>query len=163
MTVYVSADALNSISRVMQTARSIETGGILLGKDLKNGDMLITHAIGPGPNSIKQQCVFRKDFDYSVKMLNVLYSRYSVDFIGDWHKHPTCCVNYSATDFSSMIKITNTNKKQCFFIIVGDDYDQINNNLALYTVEINSTVVNKIPFVIVQSPETVACNIGFKD
>ena len=36
MTVYVSADALNSISREIQTARSIETGGILLGKDLKN-------------------------------------------------------------------------------------------------------------------------------
>lgn len=161
MMIYVSLDALNSISKEVEISKNIETGGILLGKLLQNGDVLITHAIGPGPNSIRKQYEFRKDFDYSVRMLEILYSRYSVDFLGDWHKHPTGCVNYSNRDHKSMIRIAAINKKRCYFIIVGDEYNQINTNIALYSIEADQSTVNKIPFTIVEKPEEIAQTIGF--
>lgn len=161
MMVYVSLDALNSISKEVEISKNTETGGILLGKLLQNGDVLITHAIGPGPNSIRKQYEFRKDFDYSVRMLEILYSRYSVDFLGDWHKHPTGCVNYSNRDHKSMIRIATINKKRCYFIIVGDEYNQINTNIALYSIEADQSTVNKIPFTIVEKPEEIAQTIGF--
>ncbi len=116
MIVYISRDTLRFICQEVTVSRNIETGGILLGVILQTGDNLITHAIGPGPNAIKRSNEFRKDFKYSVKMLNHMYKKYSVDFLGDWHKHPSNGVRYSAKDYASMVRITRINSRPCFFI-----------------------------------------------
>ena len=72
MTIYINKDALKFINNEVQISRNIETGGILLGAILRTEDILITHAIGPGPKAIKRHNEFEKDYDYSVKMLNLL-------------------------------------------------------------------------------------------
>lgn len=160
MTIYINKDALKFIYNEVQISKDIETGGILVGVVLATNDILITHAVGPGPNAIKRYNEFQKDYEYSMKMLNFLYKKYSVDFIGDWHKHPNNNLGYSIKDYTSMIKITYVNKRPCFFIIVGDDFSYENrDHMKIYSVE----KLNKIrehSFLITDKPESIAKEKG---
>jgi integrative and conjugative element protein (TIGR02256 family) len=161
MTIYVSKDALKSINKEVQLTRGIETGGILLGVVLQTNDILITHAIGPGPKAVKTGNVFKKDFEYSVKMLNLLYRKYSVDFLGDWHKHPNNCIEHSSKDYSSMLKISQINIRPCFFIIVGNDFLNENNScINLFSVGSDNKSIKRHSFTIIDEPEKLAQEKG---
>jgi integrative and conjugative element protein (TIGR02256 family) len=161
MTVYINKEALEFICNEVKHSRNIETGGILLGVVLKTGDILITHAIGPGPCAIKKYGEFRKDYDYSVKMLYSFYGKYSVDFLGDWHKHPNDSTGYSFKDYISMIKICKSNTQPCFFIIVGSNFIEYNcKEVCLYYVSKKDFGVKKIDFEIIENPEELALDKG---
>jgi integrative and conjugative element protein (TIGR02256 family) len=159
--LYISKDAMKFIYHEVKKPRNVETGGILLGAVLRTGDVLITHAIGPGPKAIKKHNEFQKDYDYSVKMLNLLYKRYSIDFLGEWHKHPNNCVKYSPKDYISMVKISRINTWPCFFIIVGNDFsDEENSYINIFSININTKLIHQHPFCIISEPEKLALKKG---
>ena len=161
MTIYISKDALKFINNEVQISRNIETGGILLGAILRTEDILITHAIGPGPKAIKKHNEFQKDYDYSVKMLNLLYRKYSVDFLGEWHKHPNNCIEYSSKDYASMVKISRINTRPCFFIIVGNDFlNEENKYISIFSVVAKDKSIYKHDFHIIDEPEKLALEKG---
>ena len=161
MTIYISKDALEFIIKEVKKSRNYETGGILLGTVLKTNDVLITHAIGPGPKAIKKQKEFQKDYDYSFRILNLLYKKYSVDFLGEWHKHPSNCIQYSQKDFESMIRISSINTLPCFFIIVGNDFIDVGSKyIKIYSVDIDGILINKHSFAIINHPEKLALEKG---
>lgn len=159
MIIYISRDAFAFIISEVKKAKNIETGGILLGVILKSKDVLITHAIGPGPKAIKRSSIFQKDYEYSLKMLNILYKKYSVDFLGDWHKHPNNCIEYSKRDYLSMINISKINSRPCFFIIVGNNITEDDGGIKIYSVN-NSYSIQSYPFQIVDEPEKLALEKG---
>jgi integrative and conjugative element protein (TIGR02256 family) len=161
MAIYISKDALNFINNEVQISRNAETGGILLGAILRTEDILITHAIGPGPKAIEKHNEFQKDYDYSVKMLNILYRQYSVDFLGEWHKHPNNCIEYSSKDYSSMVKISRINTRPCFFIIVGNDFlNEENKYISIFSVVVKDKSIHKHDFHIADEPEKLAFEKG---
>jgi len=163
MAIYISKDALRFINNEVQISQNIETGGILLGVVLQTEDILITHAIGPGPKAIKKHSEFKKDYDYSVKMLNLLYKKYSVDFLGDWHKHPNNCIGYSAKDYASMVRISKINTRPCFFIIVGNDFLSMENEyINVFSVNTKNNSINKHSFYVVDEPEKLALEKGIQ-
>lgn len=86
-----------------------ETGGILLGSQM-NGQLLITHATGPGPRARHGLASFTRDGSYAQHELCKAIERSDgrVDYLGEWHSH-TLAVGPSWTDQKSMIEIsTNT-------------------------------------------------------
>lgn len=100
-------------------------------------------------------------FEYSIKMLNLLYNKYSVCFLGDWHKHPNNCIEYSSKDYVSMVKISRINIRPCFFIIVGDDFlNEENRYINLFSVDTNNKSIHKHPFSIIDEPEKLALEKG---
>lgn len=163
MKIYISKDALKFIYKEVQISRTIETGGILLGVILKTGDILITHAVGPGPKAVKKYDSFQKDYAYSVKVLNSLFKKYSVDFLGDWHKHPTNSIGYSNKDYNSMIEISKLNSRPCFFIIVGDDFSyEENKYINIFSVNKEDNSIVKHQYDIIDNPEKLALEKGIR-
>ena len=161
MNIYISKDAIKFINNEVKKSRNIETGGILLGVILQTKDILITHASGPGPKAIKKRNEFRKDCDYADRMLNLLYRKYSVDFLGEWHKHPNNCINYSLKDFESMVKISKINTRPCFFMIVGNDYvNEESKYISIYSVVVKENLIQKHDFQIIDEPEKLAFEKG---
>ena len=66
-----------------------ETGGMLIGKFA--GDCVwIQHATSPGPMAKHSRQRFRRDGNYSQKVLDeiVTESDGKYDYIGEWHSHP---------------------------------------------------------------------------
>ena len=120
--IYVTTAALERIEFEVQRAKGIETGGILIGVFLKSGDVLVTHATSPGPKAIKRTNLFQKDISYTTQVFNVLSLKYSVDYLGEWHKHPNTYIDYSFMDKKSMVEITEANSRPCYFAIVGNSF-----------------------------------------
>ncbi|GAA0752058.1 hypothetical protein [Clostridium sartagoforme] len=163
MKIYINEDALKIIYKEVQISRNIETGGILLGSVLLTGDILITHATNPGPNAIKKQNEFQKDYDYSNEIINMLYKKYSIDYLGEWHKHPNNCVKYSSIDYASMIKITNLNSRPCLFIIVGNDFSNENRqHISILSVDPRENIIKSHEFNITKEPEKLAIEKGLR-
>ncbi|MDD2218416.1 MAG: Mov34/MPN/PAD-1 family protein [Parabacteroides sp.] len=142
--IYIFRAALQRIVSEVSQANHVETGGILLGVRLLSGDFIITHATSPGPNAVKMPCNFQKDVQYNLHIMNILYRKYSVDYLGEWHKHPNNHVNYSSKDSSSMLYISKINRNPCFFIIVGDSYyiDDLKKHINLFIVNNFGVVIN---------------------
>jgi len=87
-----------------------------------NQDVLVTHATSPGPKAIKKKDLFQKDISYTTQVFNVLSLKYSVDYLGEWHKHPNTYIGYSFMDKKSMVEITEANSRPCYFAIVGNSF-----------------------------------------
>ncbi|MCL6479092.1 MAG: Mov34/MPN/PAD-1 family protein [Peptococcaceae bacterium] len=162
--IYIAKSALGRIEAEVLCSMGIETGGILVGVLLKTGDILITHATSPGPKAIKARNFFKKDFNYTVQVFNVLYLKYSVDYLGEWHKHPYDCIRYSQKDKESMLEISVVNTRPCFFIIVSDSFSLANSKcfLKIYGVEKESLRITEYSWEETEEPEKLAMERGIQ-
>lgn len=160
--IYINKTALERMADEVATSRGIETGGILVGVHLNSGDSLITHVTSPGPKAIKRRNFFQKDFNYTVQIFNVLHRKYSVDYLGEWHKHPEDYLQYSPKDRQSMFEITEINPRPCSFAIVGDSFSYLKskNYLKIYTVNKNTRKISVENWEITEEPERVAVENG---
>lgn len=66
-----------------------ETGGMLVGR-VEGDSVLITHATGPGPLALHSGHEFKRDGEYSQKILDQIVTEVGgmYDYIGEWHSHP---------------------------------------------------------------------------
>lgn len=159
--IYLSESAIARMDCEVKLARQIETGGILVGVLLCSGDILITHATSPGPKAIKCPNYFIKDYNYTIQILNILYYKYSVDYLGEWHKHPNNIIHYSHKDLCSMRSISSLNSNPCFFIIVGSDFNKNTprEQLKLYSIDDKGMVI-ETDWDITFAPEELAREKG---
>lgn len=162
--IYITKSALERIEAEVLCSKGIETGGILVGVLLKTGDIMLTHATSPGPKATKAKNYFQKDFNYTVQVFNVLYLKYSVDYLGEWHKHPNDCINYSPKDERSMCEITAVNIRPCFFIIVDDSFSLSNSKyyLKIYGIEKESLRIIEYSWEEIEEPEKLALERGIQ-
>lgn len=68
-----------------------ETGGVLVGYWARLGrEVIITHAVGPGPNAVHVPKRFVPDAEYQEREIARLYSWSGrrQTYLGDWHTHP---------------------------------------------------------------------------
>jgi integrative and conjugative element protein (TIGR02256 family) len=86
-----------------ERSRPNETGGVLVGFEKDSGDLVVTAAVGPGPNALHSRSRFRRDGDYSQTEVDRLHHVTSGrdDYIGEWHSHPESG-GPSAMDYRSM-------------------------------------------------------------
>ncbi|MDJ1478858.1 ThiF family adenylyltransferase [Cytophagaceae bacterium YF14B1] len=101
----------NSTQREMQDLVAenpkIETGGVLAGYINENGDIIITTASGPGPNSVRTATEFKKDIKFCQEFLEELFlsSDRKIIYVGEWHSHPIENNKPSGTDIKSLTEI----------------------------------------------------------
>jgi integrative and conjugative element protein (TIGR02256 family) len=88
----------------------LETGGVLLGYWVdKSSELVISHAIGPGPRAINGAQSFVPDYKYQEAEVARLYAetgRVST-YLGDWHSHPLEGVYLSRRDLRTLRRIAN--------------------------------------------------------
>lgn len=127
--IYIYKDALEKIEIEVKASGNNETGGILLGFYFEDNDFLITHALDAGPKAVKTPIFFRKDYKYSLSIQKRYFKKYSVDYIGEWHKHPNDNTSYSILDYIAMLYISMINQNPCIFSIVGSSFSSNNCDL----------------------------------
>jgi integrative and conjugative element protein (TIGR02256 family) len=67
-----------------------ETGGVLVGYRGEGGDLVVTAAVGPGPNARHGAFTFVPDHEFQEAEIARLYEQSGrrVIYLGDWHSHP---------------------------------------------------------------------------
>lgn len=84
----------------------LETGGILVGRWLDDSTLLVFTATGAGPQADHQRLTFAVDVDYANRRLEELRLAYpQVDYVGEWHKHPTHFPRPSVGDLHTSLEL----------------------------------------------------------
>ena len=122
--ILLAESVLNDLNHYRQRINEPETGGILLGKILANGNIIICNCSRP--------CISGKayavGFERSSKLANQIIRQFfnesngTIVYVGEWHTHPENVPSPSATDLKSIKNIyntTNLNSDIIVYIIIG--------------------------------------------
>lgn len=96
--------------RELATRRApLETGGILLGYEADDQQVVVTAIIGPGPNAKHRRFRFRPDYDDQQHRLEAHFARTNgrETYLGDWHTHPFGDCALSWLDQRVLLRIAN--------------------------------------------------------
>jgi integrative and conjugative element protein (TIGR02256 family) len=82
-----------------------ETGGALFGFDASiHGPALISRALGPGPDAIREPKRFLRDLEYTRRAADAIHQDSAAQWIGEWHTHPHGDPQPSDTDIESYLR-----------------------------------------------------------
>jgi integrative and conjugative element protein (TIGR02256 family) len=109
LSVSIGKGEVALMQKLLSEDPTIETGGVLAGRKDDNGNIVITHASGPGPKAVKSRTKFEKDIEYCQQFLDKLYldSNQQIVYIGEWHSHPSEDNRPSGQDIESLSGIAN--------------------------------------------------------
>jgi len=97
----------------------VETGGVLPGVVGKDG-FRVPFVISAGPGACRLASRFSPDSNWQQHFLDFLFSRFGLDYIGDWHRHPAHADRPSAIDLTTAWHIVTSpdwNKPEAVFPI----------------------------------------------
>ncbi len=103
---------------------SVESGGILIGKEnMSNENLIINNLTVPmSRDKQKHNRFFRKDKSH-IKIFYTMHneSYKTLRYIGEWHTHPEAIPNFSSMDLNNWCKISNESSIEInyYHIIVG--------------------------------------------
>jgi integrative and conjugative element protein (TIGR02256 family) len=75
-------------SQVRAAPEHLETGGLLMGHIGPGETRVVLAASPPGPRAVHHPTMFERDLKFSQYMLNEMYTRHQLEYVGEWHKHP---------------------------------------------------------------------------
>lgn len=106
MTIWLGREAASVITGQANEMRPLETGGILLGWRDGN-DRVVVDVVGPGNAALHGRTKFIPDHSWQVQQINRIFEETSgdIDYLGDWHTHPTGTVRMSAEDHVTLKRI----------------------------------------------------------
>lgn len=126
-TVWVTSDVLAYCWDEASRAFPNETGGVLMGWHRpERQEVVVVHAVGPGPGGIHQPHRFEPDNDHHVATVGEVYQRSGrkVTYLGDWHTHPGGLPTPSRTDLRTLSRIAEDEPSRCpepiTLILAGD-------------------------------------------
>lgn len=64
-----------------------ESGGVLPGRKMGE-EFIVPFSIGAGPRAARTPVHFSPDSSRQQVVLDFLFERFAVDYLGDWHRHP---------------------------------------------------------------------------
>lgn len=104
--VMILSEVLEFIeNEVRKIDEDLETGGLLLGTKQEDGSRIVTHAFPPGPKAIHHPTMFERDLEFSQTALNYFFNKSNVEYVGEWHKHPSGVTRPSGGDRIGVINI----------------------------------------------------------
>lgn len=89
--LWLAEDALAAMLAEARRTEPLESGGVLLGwQDPAGSELVVAHALGPGPDAIHRRTKFSPDTDWQRAEIAAAYeaSGRRVSYLGDWHSHP---------------------------------------------------------------------------
>ena len=110
--IRIGEDALRQIERESSYSPRTETGGVVAGiENGRDGEVIITHASGPGPEARRSPFHFQHDRIFCQEFLDSLARKTSgrIDYLGEWHKHFESDPRPSGTDIKTLRKIVSDN------------------------------------------------------
>lgn len=126
--VRVSAALLDRFKQFRQLIRQApESGGVLIGKHLKSGGVLLIDQLTPPQKYDKQgRCEFYRSSEHN-KLVNEIWknSNGHSTYVGLWHSHPEPLPNYSSIDKQDWQKALTQSRyegNKLFFVIVGQTH-----------------------------------------
>lgn len=89
--------------------KGVETGGILVGRKV-GPDFVVVFVVPGGPKAERAKTGFAPDSTWQQEVLDVVFDRFdaSVDYLGDYHKHPSRFDRPSAHDFRTAREIVSS-------------------------------------------------------
>lgn len=102
-TVVLRPSTRAALAAHIRARPSVETGGILVGWSL-GGYIVITKVSPPGPKAKHTKFTFRRDTAFAQRWLDREYARTDggVDYLGEWHVHPSLDAPPSLVDRGSL-------------------------------------------------------------
>lgn len=129
-TVWLTIDVLQFCQREADHAVPRETGGVLMGwHRQERAEIVIVHAVGPGPGSIHRSNRFDPDNEHHIAEIGDVYQRSGrkVTYLGDWHTHPFGSTGPSRVDRRTLAKIAEHDESRCpepvLLILAGNRVD----------------------------------------
>lgn len=123
--VRISGELLQKLCNFRQLAsKTPESGGVLIGKHLNSGGVLLIDQFTPPQKPDKQgRCEFYRSTEHN-KLVNEIWkeSNKHSTYIGLWHTHPEHIPNYSQIDKLDWQNALNQSKyegNKLFFAIIG--------------------------------------------
>jgi integrative and conjugative element protein (TIGR02256 family) len=107
--IAVCSTALERIKTLVKTSKSLEIGGPMVGY-ISNETLVIADVSGPGPHGKCLPYSVTIDGDHSKTFCDSAYasSNGKLDFVGDWHCHPSTSLRPSEGDRRAMQLLAET-------------------------------------------------------
>jgi integrative and conjugative element protein (TIGR02256 family) len=115
-TVWIVLDVLGHCRRLGEEAFPRETGGVLMGwHNETRQEVVVVHAVGPGPMGMHGSHRFEPDNDYHLVAVADVYQRSgrTVTYLGDWHTHPNGSTSLSRRDKTTLGGIATHGPSRC--------------------------------------------------
>jgi integrative and conjugative element protein (TIGR02256 family) len=100
-TLVLNRGVLAELHRSGWDAYPNETGGVLLGHQTPADRFgaVVRHLVGPGPAAVHKPRRFEPDHEWQAAQVAQLWTRdQSLEYLGDWHTHPSGSVDLSPMD-----------------------------------------------------------------
>lgn len=117
--VFIHQGTLEYIAQCMSDYPEIETGGDLFGTYLPSGEMIIQTAIGSGPNAYRSAAFYKQDKNFLNEVGRLLYLKYGIHHLANWHKHPASLTTPSDHDSNTMFKAIKNYQLKQFLLVIG--------------------------------------------
>lgn len=104
------------------SSTSVESGGILMGKRLFDGNILITDISVPQKGDIRKRNYFKKNSKLHQRISDTIWKNSSgnIVYLGEWHTHPENIPTPSSIDlrgWALSVKKQEDNKTYIFLIV----------------------------------------------
>ncbi len=113
--ILITESVINKICFAAHSSGKRETGGILIGTILELAELegtfkflVITHCTLPGKKAKREPYFFDRDVKYCSDILQKYHNKSKgiLNYVGEWHSHPSKSVSPSPLDDSSLFKIS---------------------------------------------------------
>lgn len=128
---------------------SVETGGVLPGRVVTDR-IIVPFTIPAGPGALQAAARFSPDSPWQQTLLDYLYTRFRVDYVGDWHRHPGRFDQPSAHDLRTARQIVTDptwSKPEAVFPIAVIDGGRV--RLRAYLMQRTTLQFEEIPITVV--------------
>lgn len=122
--VEITSEALQTlILHRQRNSNDAEAGGVLIGRDLVSGDIIIDEALGPNPADFRARRRFSRDRRSAQEQVSLKWQQSDgiKHYLGDWHTHPEnspCPSIIDVTDWVTARRRANP-PRNLIFIISG--------------------------------------------
>lgn len=125
VTVWIADHVRAEIVQEGRALFPLETGGVLLGwRD--GADSIVADLIGAGPQALHGRHLFLPDHAWQLRELRAAFavSKGDLDYLGDWHTHPSGVAEMSKQDHRTLGHLTRRVRGALMVIAAGagDDW-----------------------------------------
>ena len=105
MKLIMSHHAYRSIVEECLSFPEVETGGILIGKKIDDKCIVAPFTLGSGKSPFRTRTRYSPDIKWQQVHLEKLFSRYGVNYVGSYHRHPGNYCVPSSYDYKAACQI----------------------------------------------------------
>jgi integrative and conjugative element protein (TIGR02256 family) len=118
--IHIYPSELQAILQELRRTPDFETGGNLYGTFTHGSNAVVWLASGPGPRAVHSRLSFRQDAEFVTHWERVLFDRFGLQYLGNWHSHPyqMDSVTPSSGDLSAIRRYSDARRRDNFIQVI---------------------------------------------